>query len=209
MSNDDEKYFLGIGDTQFRWLFNAHIPERYQVVLKEIVNIICDIQVNKNFSQVHVDKLEEGFRINWNAVWYDFSGKIIARLAHDFAETENLLLKLWDDKSSKIRFKIATLIGQMPIAIEKKIICEALNDKSKEVRCATASQIRSHEYIHYADLLQKSIEKECNEKARELMLFHLDLLLKGSGAIKMKDGSIAMARKTDGGMSLEFTENVK
>ena len=177
MENTDDKYYLGVDEHLVKVLvFGKKIPERYKVIIFELLNVACDIQVNKCLTTKHLSKLEEGFRQSWEEVWFECSGRYIARLAHNFFESEELLEKLWNDKNVKIRVKVVSLIRVMPIRLAEQIMISALQDKSKVVRGIAAFEICTPRYMNYLPLVHEYLETETDTKTKNWIISRVELL---------------------------------
>lgn len=202
----DDKYYLSLAKSKEKAKKEAFFQlnkttERYAELLTELIETAYDIQENKRLEKRNLDKFEEGMRQGWEFIFFHWSGKFVAWLSNDFTEAEELLLKLWKDKSVQIRQRvIINLYAGASQRVVDSIVREALNDKGKYIRGSISGFISEENYIQYLPLLEERLRIEPDDWVREALEKNISFMTKGYYIKPWNDGKVRLQIKTRRGI---------
>ena len=106
----------------------------YKPLLFELIDCIYEIQNTMTFTEKHLKILENGVTQSNELIFCDYSGKYLCHLSHYFENVKELILRLAQDKQSKIRFNIISImLYKPPFEIIEKVLIDGLFDKSDRI----------------------------------------------------------------------------
>lgn len=181
---------------------NKTTSNKYKDILFHLIDCAYDIQLNKGLDNEHIVIFENGMRQASELVFDSYSGKFICKLSHHFSEIKQVFVRMADDKSSKVRFNVVTLLLNKPTdEIIEYVIKKCINDKSSKVRSKVADVCQRLNYVKSLNLLMTQLDIEEGKGVRESLLFSISLLKDGYILDKIQDNRYELLVKTSNGLT--------
>lgn len=182
--------------------------EQYKDIIRELILCLYDIQDKGVLESYQLALLEEGMKQSWDYIFFHCSGKFVAKLSHFFKEAEDLLIKLSQDKSSKVRCNSIIILTANPTQkVTNCVITNCISDKSKNVRLTVSNVIEIIGGDENLNKLKEAIVNEKDDLVKIELSKNISLIENGYYLQKDKAGNTLIIMRTNDGLRFEYAKD--
>lgn len=142
-------------------------------VLEQVIDAVHDLIEQKKVTKATTDALHAGLLEGASGTW-ESAGSWLIKACREFSELCTLWVELSSHPSSKIRFRVAAFVEDMPDGIARKVLPQLLADPSVKVRSKVASDQHNTKRGWIIELLEQRLKIEESAEVRDNIGFALD-----------------------------------